>query len=56
MNMMDRLKVMLTGKKAKKPAPDAKEEATEPVDSPAEEMLEDAKGRPMKLRVPFKKR
>ena len=52
MNTLDRLKVMLTGKGKK---PDAKEEAAEKkagkVDSPQEEMLEDAKGRPISVRM-----
>jgi hypothetical protein len=61
MAVMDRLKLMLMGKGKTKP--DAKEEAAEvkagKVDSPGEEMLEDSKGRPMRLRMkskPFGKR
>jgi hypothetical protein len=54
--VMDRLKLMLMGKPGKNRAkPDAKEEAMEVVDGPKEEMLEDAKGRPLRLRIPDKK-
>jgi hypothetical protein len=59
MTTMDRLKIMLTGKKNKMGKPDPEDVAelkAGKIDSPKEEMLEDAKGRPMRLRVKGMKR
>ena len=57
MTPIEKIKIMLTGAKRKfpkKPAPDAAEEAAEGAASnPAEERLEDSKGKPMSMR--FKK-